>query len=211
MDQAGLPVYRPVKLDRDYLAEKALDQFSRGHPGIWRTFSAFQKMRVLEEFRDSISSLEESLAIGNPALLIEHSCWAKVHLTALHFPKNHEHLVLVALGEVLKQEMPPDFRNQAEAFIAGGLAGLDSIGTNIPSCITPANPHADIARSFLAAVIAADQPLAGKVLEDGQPHALRDVISVGARAPPQVCPQGGIEPPHKFSQCVQVAGLRSGH
>jgi methanogenic corrinoid protein MtbC1 len=166
MGLAVLPVYRPVKLDRDYLAEKALDQFSRGHPGIWRTLSASQKMRVLEEFRDSISSLEESLAIGNPAFLIEHSCWAKVHLTALHFPKNHEHLVLVALGEVLKKELPSDFRKQAEAIIAGSLAGLNTIRTDIPSCITPANPHADVARSFLVAVIAADQQLAGKVLEN---------------------------------------------
>jgi methanogenic corrinoid protein MtbC1 len=164
MDQAGLSVYRPVRLDRDYLANKALDQFGKSHPGTWRTSSASRKMLVLEEFTDSIRSLEESLAIDNPAILIEHSCWAEVHLTALHFPKNHVSLVLEALLEVLKKELPLDFRKQAGAFITESLAALKNSSPDIPSCITADNPHADVARSFLAALIAADQKEAGRVL-----------------------------------------------
>ena len=164
MDQAGLAVYRPVRLDRDYLAQKALDHFGKSHPGTSRTSSASRKMLVLEEFTDSICSLEESLAIDNPAILIEHSCWAKVHLTALHFPKNHVYLVLEALGEVLKKELPLDFRKQAGAFITESLAALKNSSTDIPPSITADNPHADVARSFLAALIAADQKEAGRVL-----------------------------------------------
>jgi methanogenic corrinoid protein MtbC1 len=165
MTRAGLPVYRPVRLDRDYLAGKALDQFGRSHPGTWRNFSALQKTRLLEEFRDSIRSLEESLAIDNPAIIIDHACWAKVHLTALHVPKNRVSLVLDALGEVLQKELPPDFRKQAVAFITESLAVLKKTPTDIPSCITDDNPCADVARSLLAALIAADQKQAGKVLE----------------------------------------------
>ena len=63
-------------------------------------------MQVLEEFRDSIRSLEESLAIDTPAFLIDHSRWAKVHLTALHFPKNHVSRVLDVLDEVLRWNCP---------------------------------------------------------------------------------------------------------
>ena len=164
MDQAGSPVYHPVRLDRDYLAEKALDQFARSHPGTWRTSSASWKMQVLEEFRDSIRSLEESLAIDTPAFLIDHSCWAKVHLTALHFPKNHVSLVLDVLDEVLRKELPRDFRKQADAFITASQAALRKTSTGIPSCITSDNPHADMARSFLSALIAADREQADRVL-----------------------------------------------
>ena len=157
IDQAGSTIYHPVRLDRDYLAEKALDQFARSHPGTWRTSSASWKTQLLEEFRDSIRSLEESLAIDNPAIFIDHSCWAMVHLTALHFPKNHVSLVLDVLDEVLRKELPGDFRKQAGAFITESQAALRKTSTGIPSCITPDNPYADVARSFLSALIAADQ------------------------------------------------------
>jgi len=166
MDQGELPVYRPVRLDRDYLAEKALDQFGRKHPGYWRTTSAFQKMRILEEFRDLISNLEESLATDDPAFFIDHSCWAEVHLTALHFPKNHESLIINTLDEVLKKELPLDFRRQSGSFIAQTLTALKNTSTEIPSSITADNPHADVARSFLAAVITGNQEEAGRMFED---------------------------------------------
>ena len=132
-------------------------------------FQRLQKTEVLEEFRDSIRSLEESLAIDNPAIFIDHSCWSKVHLTALHYPKNHVSRILDFLGEVLEKELPPDFRKQAGAFIAECLAVLKKTSTDLPSCITDDNPHADVARPFLAALIAADQDKAGMVLE----HAVR--------------------------------------
>ncbi len=166
MDKAGVPVYHHVRLDRDYLAGKALDQFEKNHPGSWRTTSASQKMRVLEEFRDLISSLEESLAMDNPAVFIDHACWAKVHFTALHFPKNHVSLLLVALGEVLKKELPPDFREKAGSYLTENLAILKHISPDIPSYITADNPVADVARSFLSALIAADREQAGGILKD---------------------------------------------
>jgi MerR family transcriptional regulator, light-induced transcriptional regulator len=176
-DPPVVPVYHPVRLDRDYLADKALDQFARSHSGIWRTFSALKKAQVLEEFRDTILSLEESLAINNPAFLIDHSRWAKIHFTALHYQKNHVSLVLDSLGEVLEKELPPDFRKQAGAFIAESRAVLKKTSTDLPSCITADNPQADAARSFLAALIAADQEQAGGVLEHaaGSGTPLRDI------------------------------------
>jgi hypothetical protein len=69
-------------------------------------------MQLLEELRDSIRSLEESLAIDNPAIFFDHSRWAKVHLTALHYPKNLVSRILDSLGEVLEKELPLDFRKQ---------------------------------------------------------------------------------------------------
>jgi MerR family transcriptional regulator, light-induced transcriptional regulator len=161
-----MPVYRPVKLDRDYLAGKALDLFGKKKPGTWRNSSAFQKMRVQEEFRDLISSLEESLAIENPAIFIDHTRWAKDYFTSLHFPKNHVSLLLDVLGEVLQNELPPDFRKQSGAFITESLTVLKNTSTEVPSFIKENNPLADVARSFLDAVIAADQTRAGRVIRD---------------------------------------------
>ena len=149
-----------------YLAGKALELFGKKYSGIWRLASASQKMGVLEEFGDLISSLEESLAIDNPAFIIDHARWASLHFTALNFPKSQESDLLVVMGEVAKKELPPDFRDRAGTFIAETLASLKTASPEVPSFITADNPVADTARSFLAAVIAADRVEAERVLAD---------------------------------------------
>ena len=166
MDHSGISVYHPVKLDRAYLVGKAVDQFEKKHPVLWRNFNAFQKMRIQEEFSDLISNLEESLAIANPAIFIDHARWAKIHFTALHLPKNHVSLLLNTLGEVLNNELPPDFRKQADTFITDCLNVLKNTSTEAPPFITENNPLADVARSFLGALIAADRERAERILWD---------------------------------------------
>jgi len=166
MEKAGLPVYHPVRLDREYLAGKALELFGKKHSGTWRLASASRKMDILEEFRDLISSLEESLAIDNPAFIIDHARWAAVHLTALNFPKSQVSDLIVVMGEVAKKELPPDFRVRAGTFIAETLASLKTASPEVPSFITADNPVADTARSFLSAVLAADRVEAERILAD---------------------------------------------
>ena len=166
MDQAGFSIYHQVKLDRDYLSGKSLDLFGKKHPGIWRDSSATQKMQISEEFRDLIESLEESLAIGNPTLLIDHTRWAMVHLTSLGFPKKHVNLMLATLGEVFEKELPLEFRKQAVVFIIESLAAVRKSSSEIPSFIVTENPLADVATSFLSAGIAGDKERAWIILEE---------------------------------------------
>jgi methanogenic corrinoid protein MtbC1 len=177
VNHAGISVYRPVKLDRDDLAGKALDRFGKKHPGTWRNSSAFQKMQVRDEFRDLVSNLEESLAIDNPAIFIDHARWAKIHFSALHLPKNHVSLLLETLGDVLKNELPPDFRKQSDTFIAECLNALKNTSTEVPSFITENNPLADVARSFLDAFIAADRERAERIVRDAVEYGtpLKDI------------------------------------
>jgi len=165
VDHAGISVYRTVNLDREYLVGKVLDQFGKKHPRTWSSFSALQKTQVQDECKDLVSSLEESLAISNPAILIDHARWAKLHFTALHFPENQLSLMLDTLREVLKNELPLDFRKPSDAFIAESLTGLKKTPAEGPSLITGKNPPADSARLFLDALIVADTEQAEKILQ----------------------------------------------
>ena len=177
MAHAGITVYRPVTLDRDYLAGKALALFGKKHPDIWRDSSASQKTFLQEEFGDLITALEQSFSIDNPAIFTDHVCWAKIHFAALHFPKDHGTHLLDTLGEVLKNELPLDFRKKAVACITAGQATLKKSPDEIPGFITADNPLADEARSFLDAVIAADPARAGKILGNsiGSGKSLKDI------------------------------------
>lgn len=166
MDQAGLSVYRRVKLDLAYLAGRGMDQFAKRHPAIWRDSSAMQKVQLSDEFSTFIESLEESFAIDNPALFIDHACWAAVHLTSLGFSKKYVSLILDTLREVFEKELPIEFRKQAWDFIVKSQAALKKSSMDVPTCIVPDNPLADVARSFLAAGIAEDKNRALQILED---------------------------------------------
>ena len=177
MAHTGISVYHPVKLDREYLAGKALALFGKKHPDSWRESSAYRKTLLQEEFGDLIIALEQSLSIDNPVIFTDHITWSEIHFPALHFPKDHGARLLDTLGEVLKDELPSDFRKKADACITTGRAALKKPVDEIPGFITGDNPLAETARSFLDAVIAADQVRAWKILGDsiGSGTSIKDI------------------------------------
>lgn len=59
MDKPVPPTYRPVDLDREYLAGIAFDRYNEKFKTISRNYSTFQKARLIEDFRQHIRYLQE--------------------------------------------------------------------------------------------------------------------------------------------------------
>ena len=165
MKKPGTPVYHPVSLNRDYLAGKMLDRYAEAHPKIWQAFSPRRRERIRAEFMDMIGSLQESLATGSPAFLLDHTCRQQSRFAARHLPEGLAVSYLEALKEILPQELPPDFREQAGAFVKKAGAALKS-PAKIDPCLAPAAPLSPLARSFLGAVLAADRDRADAIIDE---------------------------------------------
>jgi MerR family transcriptional regulator, light-induced transcriptional regulator len=166
MYKEGAPVYQPVSLDRDYLAGKAVDRYSTVHARTWQNFSPHRWAEIREEFRDSVGSLQESLATGSPAFLIDYSYRARARQAARHFPEGFTASYLRVLAGVLAEELPPDYRENSARFIRKALAALKAApeepagtGSGEPS-MSPA------ARAFLDALRAGDQHRADTIVEN---------------------------------------------
>jgi methanogenic corrinoid protein MtbC1 len=157
MEQDTIPPYRPISLDREYLAGKAFDRYREKHKKIVANFSPYQKTRTLEDFKDHIRYLQESLAINNETIFTDYVGWARLMFAARHLPSDYLPSTLIALNEVLQQELPVDFRTKTESFLKKGIAVLGHAPGEIPPYISRENPLSAVAQSCLDALIAGDR------------------------------------------------------
>ncbi|MFA5346651.1 MAG: cobalamin-dependent protein [Methanoregula sp.] len=164
MEQEAIAPYRQVSLDREYLAGKAFDRYREKHKKIVSNFSPYQKNCTLEDFKDHIRYLQESLAINNDAIFIDYVSWARLIFATRHLPPDYLPSTLIALNEVLQKELPVDFRTKTESFIKKSIAMPVHVPGEIPPYITSEKPLYRVAQSCLEALIAADRKKAWTVI-----------------------------------------------
>jgi MerR family transcriptional regulator, light-induced transcriptional regulator len=165
MTKPGLTLYRPVSLNREYLTEKMLEQYKERHAKTWSDFSLEQRGEVREAFLVTVQSLEESLATGSPAFLLDHAGRVHSRFTAGHFPPAFAISFFELVRVVISKELPPDYRKNAGAFVRKTVSTLKSqaAGTVTPPVSGP--PLSRQGRSFLNAALAGDSGRAGKVID----------------------------------------------
>ena len=164
MEQDTVLPYHPVSLDREYLAAEAYKRYQEKHKKVISNFSAQQKAFTLEDFNHHIGYLQESLAIHNAAIFVDYVSWVQVILMSRHLPIEYLPSTLVALNEVLKKELPRDFRAETDSIIKKGIAVLKEVPRELPPYTTGENPRNAIAQSYLEALIAADREKAWTVI-----------------------------------------------
>jgi methanogenic corrinoid protein MtbC1 len=177
MDTKGSPVYQPVGLDRDGLSGKALDRYSTAHAVVWRDLSPNRKKEIRAEFMDLIANLQESLAAGSPAFLIDYSLRAQERQSARRFPEGFTASCLKTLAPVLAEELHPNHRDGAARFIRETFAALKA-GPGKPALpATAETPLSPAARAFLDALLAGNKHQAEEIV-DGELKAGRQVSEV---------------------------------
>lgn len=165
MTAAGITLYRPVSLNRDYLTGKMLEKIAANHDKTWSRFSLERRGRVREAFLAGLLSLEESLATGSPAFLIDQARWQQARFAAENFPAEFAVTFFRIFKGVIAAEVPPDFREQGSAYARKAVSALRpgqaGPGTS-PDTGTPLPPAA---RSFLNALLEGD-PARGSAIID---------------------------------------------
>nr|WP_319376796.1 cobalamin-dependent protein [uncultured Methanoregula sp.] len=177
MDTKGSPVYQPVGLDRDGLAGKALDRYSTAHAVVWRDLSPNRKKEIRAEFMDLIANLQESLAAGSPAFLIDYSLRAEERQAARRFPEGFTESCLKTLAPVLAEELHPDHRDSAARFIRKTLAALKAGPGKSDLFRLAETPLSPAARAFLDALLAGNKNQAEEIT-DGELKAGRQVAGI---------------------------------
>jgi methanogenic corrinoid protein MtbC1 len=166
MNKVGSSTYSPVRLDLDYIASKAFDRYGEKYQKISRNFSAYQKASLLEDFRQHIRYLQESLAIDSPLIFIDYIHWHNVRTAQEHLPGDYVSSSLLVLDEVLGKELPPDYRERTGAILRESIEALKFAPVENPSFISEENPHSTLAKSYLDALVAADRESARSVVQN---------------------------------------------
>lgn len=179
MTTTGTALYNPVSLNREYLAGKLLEKYAEKHPKIWRNLSLHHRVQVREEFLATIRSLEESLATGSPAFLINHACWVQSRFAAGHFPPKFSDSFFGIFKDVLLRELPQDYRKKAGVFAGKAISLLKSTSAGTGASPDVKTTISPVARSFLKYLLAGEQArgraVIDKALAAGTP--VRDIYT----------------------------------
>ncbi len=149
--------YTPVHLDTEYLAQKLNDRWHERNPGHWQGSSASWKAELLDSFRDSVRSLEAALATGSPEIFTDYACWLKVIATHRRFPPDFIMTFLAVSDEVLRAELPPDFRDEARVILRKSRAAAKKAPGTVPSFLRKQNPLSSQSEAFLSSLLRGDR------------------------------------------------------
>lgn len=179
MTDTGPTLYHPVHFNREFFAGRMLEKFQENYPKIWSDLSLEQRGMVREEFISSISNLEESLATGSPAFLIDHARWVQSRFIAESFTREFAVVFFTIFKEIVSDGLPEDYRKEAEAFAKKTVTSLKSApddGNTIPDSGTILSPKAQAFLTFiLAGEVAKARAVIDRELADGTPF--REIYS----------------------------------
>ncbi|MHB8164770.1 MAG: cobalamin B12-binding domain-containing protein, partial [Methanoregula sp.] len=82
-----------------------------------------------------------------------------------HLPGELAVSYLGVLKDILAQELPPDYREHAGAFVKKAVSALKLPSKSDP-CMAPETSLSPVARSFLSAILAADRDRADAIIDD---------------------------------------------
>jgi methanogenic corrinoid protein MtbC1 len=142
-----------------------LERYAEKNAKIWSDLGMGQREMVREEFLSAIVSLEESLATGSPAFLLDHARWMRSRSAAESFPPEFAVSFFKTFSTVVSEQLPPDYRKNAGAFTRKTVTALKSLPAESgadPDAGTTLSPKA---RSFLRFILAGDVAKARKVID----------------------------------------------
>jgi len=160
------PLYNQVSLDREYLTGKVLDRYSEVHKKTWGSFSPRRREHIHEEIFALILTLEESLATGSPAFLVDFVCRQQSRLLAQQFPGDFVTMYLGVFREVGAKELPSDYQESTSAFIRKAVAALKPGPGGAGLCPAIGTTLSVEARSFLDAALAGDRAKGDLIIDE---------------------------------------------
>lgn len=173
MTTTGSTFYHPVRFNREYFAGRMLERYAEKNVKIWSDLGMAQREMVREEFLSAIVNLEESLATGSPAFLLDHARWMQSRSAADNFPAEFVVSFFKTFSTVVTQHIPEDYRKTAGAFTRKTVAALKSGPDETSADLDAGTSMSPDARSFLRFILAGDvakgRAIIDKALAAGTP------------------------------------------
>ena len=151
---------------RDEIARAVVEAQFRRWPDLYARYGEAGKEKCVEDLRFHVLYLAEAVGANSPALFRAYAAWVKVLFTGLRIPVEELGESLVILRDAVAEKVGGVAAQRAAACVAAALEALPDAPTDVPSFISPTAPHADLASSYLSALIAGDRRTATQLVLD---------------------------------------------
>jgi methanogenic corrinoid protein MtbC1 len=122
-----------IKSNSDILAKKILDTHSEIQKKYNTKIDEKNAGMYLNGIKYHLAYLSESLLFSSPELFYSALKWGKVFLPNIEIPVNHISVVLMAISETLKKELPDDIKAPATKYLDEAIKKVEEFSTELPS------------------------------------------------------------------------------
>lgn len=136
----------------------------RQQPELQQIFGKKGRARCVEDTEYHLEFLIEALNAGSVGQFVDYCGWAKVLLHSRsidlsHLVENLRHVQAVLRGKLSKAQFA-----LVDGYLQAAMDALPSLPTTLPSLISPEKPYAEIANSYLQAILLFERKRATEII-----------------------------------------------
>ncbi len=166
MAQRTIDIGRKLSPASEAIADAVVARHYQLRPELESRYGQRGRQKCREDASCHLTYLAQALVACHPALFRDYVAWAKVMLAGRGIPASDLADNLQVTMDVLKDRLPPEDAAIACRYIQDAIADLPAMASVLPNCIAPDLPLAQLAESYLAALIACDRRKASSLILD---------------------------------------------
>jgi len=166
MSQAGEKIRDAIESRRDVLAKAIVEQEWKSRPDLERRYGATGYSKCLEDANFHLRYLSEAIEASEPKLFVDYIAWAKVMLASRNVPSEDLANHLQVVREVVADALPSEMREVIRGYINTALSHLPQYPAHVLSFFEAGEPMAEIAKSYLAALLRYERHAAIQLILD---------------------------------------------
>lgn len=166
MSQAGEKIRNAIESRRDVLAKAIVEQHWKSRPDLERRYGATGYSKCLEDANFHLRYLSEAIEASEPKLFVDYIAWAKVMLASRNVPSEDLANHLQVVRDVVADAVPSEMRELIRGYINTALSHLPQYPAQVLSFLEDGEPLAEIAKSYLAALLRYERHAATQLILD---------------------------------------------
>src|SRR3954447_8942197 len=166
MSQAGEKIRDAIESMRDVLAKAIVEQEWNSRPDLERRYGATGYSKCLEDANFHLRYLSGAIEASEPKLFVDYIAWAKVMLASRNVPSDDLASHLQVVRDVVADALPSEMREVIRGFINTALSHLPQYPAHVLSFLEGGKPLAEIAKSYLAALLRYERHAAIQLILD---------------------------------------------
>lgn len=153
-----------LRLRQATLAETVVQRQFAARPELVARYGPAGRTRCLEDANYHLAYLADAMDVGEPALFTDYVGWASDMLGKRAIPVDDLARYLDLTRTVVRESVEGAAGALAVEYLDAGLARLASVSADVPSCLAPDAPYADLARAYLASLLKGERHLSSRSL-----------------------------------------------
>jgi len=142
----------------------ATERLLSRRPGVADRFAPHPRLAWKDNLTGRLRDLADAVEQGRPHLFIDQVVWAKIAFASRAVPLDDLRESLVALREVLAEELPPDEREGPLAIIDDSLVALERAPSDEPSALRVDTAEGKLAAKYVLALLEGDRRKASSLV-----------------------------------------------